>query len=126
MRSFASNGDIGNINHGLGLSPWLLFTVNMPLVLAGIYLLFGRVLPRVNVVVAKGSLSTKRLILVLSAFIFFLLGSGLRVMIYLYPDPQWMFGLIGLAGFVLVVYLCWPTRRWVVEKEEEVLKKLEI
>jgi len=97
----------------------------MSLVLAGIYLLFGRVLPRVNVVVAKGSLSTKRLILVLSAFIFFLLGSGLRVMIYLYPDPQWMFGLIGLAGFVLVVYLCWP-RRWVVEKEEEVLKKLGI
>jgi hypothetical protein len=126
MRSFAFNGDIGNINHGLRLSPWILFTVNMSLVLAGIYLLFGRILPKVNVVVAKGNLLTKRLILVLSAFIFFLLGSGLRVMIYLYPDPQWMFGLIGLAGFVLVVYLCWPTRRWVADREREVLKKLKI
>ena len=60
----------------------------MSLVLAGIYLLFGRVLPKANVVVAKGNILTKRLILVLSAHIFFLLGSGLRVMIHLYPDPQ--------------------------------------
>ena len=123
--SFSLHGDIGNINRGLGLSPWLLFTVNMTLVLARICLLFGRVLPKMNVVVAKGNPLTKGLILILSAFIFFRLGSVLWVMVSLYPDPQWMFGLIGLAGFVLVVYLCWPTRRWVIERERGALKKFE-
>jgi hypothetical protein len=124
--SFATHGDIGNINRGLGLSPWLLFPVNITLVLAGIYLLFLRVLPKMNVVVAEGNPLTKMLILILSAFIFFRLGSILWEMVSLYPDPQWMFGLIGLAGFVLVVSLCWPTRRWIVEREREVLKNLKI
>ena len=126
MGSFALHGDIGNINHGLGLSPWLLFMVNAPLALAGIYLLFGRALPKVNVVVAEGNLLTKKLILILSAFLFFRLGSVFQRMIDLYPDPQWMFGLIGLVGFLLVVYLCWPTRRWIVERERMVPKKFEI
>lgn len=70
-------------------------------------------------------LSTKRLILILSASIFFRLGSVLSAMVFLYPDPQWMFGLIGLAGFVLVVSLCWPTRRWIADWEIEVLKEFE-
>jgi hypothetical protein len=82
--------------------------INMTLVLAGIYLLFGRVLPKMKLVVAKGNSLTKKLILILSAFIFFRLGSVLWAMVFLYPDPQWMFGLIGLAGFVLVASLCWP------------------
>ena len=125
-RSFSLHGDIGNINRGLGLSPWLLFTVNTILVLAGIYLLFGRVLPKVNVVVAKGNPRTKKLILILSAFIFFRLGSVLWAMVFLYPDPQWMFGLIGLAGFVLVVSLCWPTRRWIGEREREMSKEFNV
>jgi hypothetical protein len=115
--SFASHGDIGNINRGLGLSPWILFTINMTLVLAGIYLLFVRVLPKMNVVVAEGNLLTKIIILMLSAFIFFRLASVLWEMASLYPDPQWMFGLIGLAGFALVVSLCWPSRRWIIERE---------
>lgn len=117
--SFSLHGDIGNINRGLGLSPWILFPVNITLVLAGIYLLFVRVIPRMNVVVAEGNPLTKKLILILSAFIFFRLGNVLWAMLSLYPDPQWMFGLIGLGGFTLVVSLCWPTRRWIAEMERE-------
>jgi len=122
--SFALHGDIGNINRGLGLSPWLLFPINLTLVLAGMYLLFVEVLPKMNVVVAEGNPLTEVLILIVSAFIFFRLGSVLFEMASLFPDPQWMFGLIGLAGFALVVSICWPTRRWIIEKEREVLRDL--
>jgi hypothetical protein len=121
--SFASHGDIGNINHGLGLSPWLLFTANTSLVLVGIYLLFGLVLPYMNVVVAEGNTLTKKLILILSAFSLFRLGSVISAMISLYPNPQWTIGLIGLAGFVLIVSFCWPTRMWIVKREREVLEQ---
>ena len=34
-----------------------------------------------------------------TAFVMFLWGSGLRVMA-LYPDRQWKWGFIGIAGFV--------------------------
>jgi hypothetical protein len=124
--SFASHGDIGNINRGLGLSPWLLFPANVTLVLAGLYLLFFRVLPKMNVVVAEGNLFTEMLILIASAFILFRLGDVIWEMASLYPDPQWMIGLIGLAAFALVVSLCWPTRRWIIEGEREVSKNLKI
>jgi hypothetical protein len=123
--SFSSSGDIANINRGLGLSPWLLFPINAILVIAGIYLLFGRALPKMNIVVAEGNPLTKRLILVLSAFLSFRLENVLWNMAVLYPDPQWMIGLIGVATFVLVVSLCWPTRRWIGEREGGVLKSLE-
>jgi hypothetical protein len=124
--SFALHGDIGNINRGLGLSPWLLFPINVTLVLAGIYLLFVRVLPKMNVLVAEGNPLTEMLILIVSAFIFFRLGDVIWEMASLYPDPQWMIGLIGLAGFALVVSLCWPTRRWIIERERVVSKNLKI
>jgi hypothetical protein len=42
-----------------------------------------------------------------TAFVMFLWGSGLRIML-LYPDRQWKWGLIGIAGFVLWVWLARP------------------
>jgi hypothetical protein len=123
--SFSSGGDIGDINRGLGLSPWLLFPINAILVIAGMCLLFGRALPKMNVVVAEGNPLTNRLILVLSTFLSFLLENVLWKMAVLYPDPQWTIGLIGVAAFVLVVSLCWPTRRWIGKREGVVLKSFE-
>lgn len=38
----------------------------------------------------------------MTAFILFLWGSGMRAM-STYPDPQWVFGLTGLAAFVAVL-----------------------
>jgi len=39
VRAFSLHGDIGNINHGLSLSPWVLFIAGTVLVLAGLYYL---------------------------------------------------------------------------------------
>lgn len=124
-KSFSLHGDIGNVNHGLGISPWPPFFVNVTLVLAGICLLFGRALPAVNVVAADGNPLTKELILVLSAFILFRLGSVLFAMVSIFLDQQWMLGLIGITSFVVIVFLCWPTKRWIIERELDVLKRLE-
>jgi len=59
MRAFAVNGDIGNINHGLAISPWVLFVPGTLLVLAALYVLFVRILPRANVAIAGDSLSVR-------------------------------------------------------------------
>ncbi len=55
VRAFSLHGDIGNIDHGLGLNPWLLFLAGTPLILLGLYYLYRRVLPRMNAVVAGES-----------------------------------------------------------------------
>lgn len=92
MRAFASHGDTGNFNHGLGPDTWLLFFPGTILVLILIYLLLVRAMPEMYVVVAEGSLIIKYMILCFTAFALFIWGSGLRVVLYIYPYPQWMMG----------------------------------
>lgn len=124
MRAFAPDGDIGNINHGLGLNPWILFLPGMALIAIGLYVIFARVLPRMYVVVAEGSRMTEYVLLVSSTFLLLIYGSGLRVVLYIYPDPQWLFGLEGFVLFGVVVYLCRPGMPWVVRAKERAAEKM--
>jgi len=121
FRAFFLHGDIGNINHGLGLSPWVLFFPGTILILAWLYYLYRYVLPRTNVVVAKSSRLIRYEILIISAFALFLWSSGLRmVLLYYTGDPQWMLGLIGFAAFGVTIWLCRPEMPWVIAAEETV------
>jgi hypothetical protein len=99
MRPFLSTGDTGRFNEGLGLSSWLLFVVGTILIVIGLWILFRRILPVMNDVVARGNPVTYWAMVVGTAFILFLWGSGIRMML-LYPDPQWLTGLIGIAAFI--------------------------
>ena len=108
MRTFASHGDVGHFNHGLNLSPWFVFIIGTFGVVAGLFVLFKKVLPEMFELFAKDNRLTQWIILVLTAFILFIWGSGLRVVLYVYPDPQWMLGLLGFAAFILVTVTCRP------------------
>jgi len=103
MRAFAEHGDIGIFNHGLGLSPWIVFTAGSLAVFYGLYALFSSVLPSAIAVFAAGNPLTGRMIIVMTAFLLFIWGSGMRVILACYPDPQWMFGLAGFIAFVAVI-----------------------
>jgi hypothetical protein len=120
MRAFSLHDDIGNINHGLSLSPWLLFLVFSPLILAGLYYLYGRVLPRMNVVVAGESRLVRYVILVFSAFFLFIFRSSSHTALRFSPDMQWLTGLFGYAAFIVVLYYCRPTMPWMVAAEKKV------
>lgn len=87
-----------NPNHGLGLNPWLLFVAGTIIVLVLLYYPLLRALPGRYVAAAKGSRTLQYMILIFSAFAICIRGSGLHVVRYVYPDPQWMFGLIGFAA----------------------------
>ncbi|MFA4876355.1 MAG: hypothetical protein WC586_03005 [Methanoregula sp.] len=119
MRAFASNGDTGNFNHGMGLSPWVLLIPGTILVLLLLYYLLLRTLPGMYVVVAEGSRTLQYLILYFFAFAIFIWGSGLRVVLYIYPDPQWLLGLIGFGAFFVAIWLCRPGMPWVVRAEKQ-------
>jgi hypothetical protein len=110
MRPFSAGGDTGHFNRGLGLSPWILFITGTLLVLLGLYVLFQKILPIMYALFARENRLTEWSILAISAFCLFLWGSGLRVVCYVYPDPQWMFGLSGFAAFGAVMFLCRPGR----------------
>jgi hypothetical protein len=102
MRPFALGGDTFHFDHGLALSPWLLSVVGTLLIMVALTFLFIRVLPLLCDVIAPGNRLTDWAILLMTAFILFLWGSGMRAM-STYPDPQWVFGLTGVAAFVAVL-----------------------
>lgn len=120
MRAFALNGDIGNINHGLGLSPWRLFFPGTLLILTCLFLLFGRVLPRANVILAVGSRPVRYVILVLAAFFVFDWRSIFRVVLLPFPSSGWIIGFAGVIAGALVIILCRPDLPWVIAAEKRV------
>ncbi|MDQ7826412.1 MAG: hypothetical protein RDV48_26655 [Candidatus Eremiobacteraeota bacterium] len=106
MRAFARHGDVGIFNRGLGLSPWIVFITGSFAVAGGLYVLFVKILPRMYVLFGEGNRLNQWMILLLTCFLLFIWGSGLRVVLYCYPDPQWMFGLLGFAAFGAVITAC--------------------
>ena len=125
LRAFSSNGDTGNFNHGLGLNPWLLFVFGNILVMILLYFVLMRALPGMYVVVAEGSRIMQYLFLFLTAFAIFIWGSGLRVVLYIWPNPQWMMGLIGFAAFGLAIWFCRPDLPWIVAAQKRLAEKPE-
>jgi hypothetical protein len=102
MRPFAPGGDTFHFNHGLAISPWILFVAGTLLIIVALYILFTKVLPLLCEAIAPGNGLAYWAIVLMTAFILFLWGSGMRA-ISMYPGSQWMFGLIGVAAFVFVL-----------------------
>jgi len=123
--AFSPHGDIGNINHGLHLSPWLLFGIFTPLVFLGLYELYGRVLPRMYAIIAGESRLVRYVILVFSAFYLFIFRGSIHHALSYSPDMEWVTGLFGYAAFVVVLYFCRPGMPWVAAREKEVVTGLQ-
>jgi hypothetical protein len=118
VRAFSLHGDIGNINHGLGLDPWLLFLTGTPLILLALYFLYGRVLPRMYSVVASPSHVVRYEILLFSAFYLFIFRGSIHGALSYSPDMEWATGLFGYVACIVVLYSCRPGMPWVVEAEK--------
>lgn len=116
MRAFAMNYDVGLFNRGLDLSPWPVFLAGALALAGALYVLATKALPRIYALFAWSNPPAQWIILVLTAFALFLWGSGLRVIVLVYPDPQWKFGLLGFACFALALVICNPAREWVVRR----------
>ena len=119
MRTFAIHGDIGNINYGLGLNPLVLFFPGTILILVWLYYLFGRVLPGMYAILPEEKRMISYVILIFSAFFVLIWCSGIKVVLYLYPDPQWMLGLAGFFAFGIILYLCRPVMPWIIKAKEK-------
>lgn len=117
LRSFWTDGDVYHLNHGLGLSPWVPFIVGSLAIAAGLYFLFRDVLPRMYAIFAPGNRMNQWAILLMAVIILFMWGSGLRVALYTYPNPQWMFAFIDFAMFGLILIFFNPSRAWVASRE---------
>jgi len=107
MRAFSGHGDIGLLDRGTGISPWWVFIIGSAILTWVLSLLFRYALPRLQTLFAQDNPIAMWTILVLTSFILFLWGSGIRVMAYV-TGPQWMFGLIGIVAFVVSVILFQP------------------
>ena len=116
MRAFASHGDVGLFNRGLGLNPWFVFVGGTAALAYALFVLCTRALPLLCAQFGQGNRPAQWSILLLTAFALFLWGSGLRVVLYVYPDPQWQFGLLGFACFGAMLVACAPSRPWLMRR----------
>lgn len=119
MGSFWSGGDVYHLSHGLGLSPWIIFIAGSLAIVAGLYILLVEILPHIYAIFAHGNLLNQWAILFMTTFILFIWGSGLRVGLSFYPNPQWMFGFVDFAAFGLILVICNPSREWVARRIEK-------
>jgi hypothetical protein len=111
MRGFSSHGDTGHFNHGLQISPWFLFILGSLALGLALFILYKKVLPRLWQVFAPDNRALQWTILAMMSFILFFWGSGLRVMFYVYPDPQWTFGLMAFPLSGLALYWFRPPKQ---------------
>ena len=111
MRGFASGGDTGHFKPRTS-SVAVVFVYYRPrgLLIVGLSILFKRIIPHMYTLFAQDNRGLQWVIFSFTAFALFLWGSGMRVVFYVYPDPQWMFGLIGFVAFGVVLKLCRPCK----------------
>jgi hypothetical protein len=107
MRPFTPGGDTGHLNRGLGLSPWILFIVGTLLIIVALHVLFTKIVPVMDTLFARGNRLTEWAILAMTSFVMFLWGSGIRLL-ERYPDPQWIFGLVGVVALVAALFIFRP------------------
>lgn len=110
MRGFSSHGDTGNFNRGMEISPWFLFIMGSLALAAALYFFFQKITPRMYAAFAQDNPMLRWSLLATTAFIMFFWGSGIRVMLYVYPDPQWLFGLLAFPVFALVMWRFNPNK----------------
>ena len=110
------NGDdFGNIVHGLGISPYLIFILGMIPGLAGLWYILTVMVPEHYRIVTPGDLPKQYVTIASLSFIFFLLYIGMRVLAY--PAvPEWWCGCVGIFALFIVPLLVSPMRQWVRKK----------
>lgn len=116
IRTFASQGDIGHITQGLGISPWMaLVALGIPTALA-MWFLFTRTLPQALGRIAPDSSRRQGLIVTLSVVMMF--GYfGLAGFVG-YGEPSHTLSALSLCLIPIMLILCWPSRRWMRSRVE--------
>jgi magnesium-transporting ATPase (P-type) len=114
-RSFITGDDFGNIEHGLGLSPYSIFIPGMILGLTALWYIFTVLVPGHFRIVTPFDLPKQYITIASVSFVFFLLYIGLRINAY--PSfPEWWCGLVGIFALFVTPVLVSPMRRWVEKK----------
>jgi len=113
-RSFLQNDDFGNINHGLGISPWPIFLAGTILGILGLYYIFAYKMPEYYAIVTPHERSLQYVAVSAVSFVIFLFYIGLRITAF--PAvPEWWCGVIGIVALFIVPFIAGPGRRWVQE-----------
>lgn len=110
-RSFLQHDDFGNINHGLGISPWPIFLAGTILGIFGLYYILAYKAPEYCAIVTPHDRPLQYVVVSAVSFVIFLYYIGLRITAY--PAvPEWWCGTVGIAALFVVPFIASPARRW--------------
>jgi len=120
-RSFMTHDDFGNIEHGLGLSPYFIFIPGLILGLIALWYIFTVLVPGHYRIVTPFELAKQYVTIASVSFVFFLLYIGLRINSY--PSvPEWWCGLAGICALFITPILFSPMRRWIRKRTGEMIR----
>jgi hypothetical protein len=116
IRTFVSQGDIGHITQGLGISPWAaLVVLGIPTSIA-LWFLFTRTLPDVLGGIAPDSPFRRGFVVNASVVIIFGF-FGLAGLVG-YGEPSRTLSLLSACLIPIMLFLCSPSRRWMRSRVE--------
>ncbi|MBN1167214.1 MAG: hypothetical protein JXA44_08825 [Methanospirillaceae archaeon] len=111
-RSFIAHDDFGNINHGLGITPWPIFIAGTVLGLIGLWYILGKKTPEYYAIVVPKQIPHQYVLIGTVSFVIFLFYIGTSILAY--PEiPRWWCGLAGIIALFIAPFLVSPYRRWV-------------
>jgi len=116
-RSFLQHDDFGNINHGLGISPWPIFIAGTLLRILGLYYIFVRRAPEYHAIVTPRARSLQYMTVPAVSATIFLFYIGLWITSYP-AGPEWWCGVLGIAALFIDPFAASPARRWVQRRME--------
>lgn len=115
LRAFSAHGDMGHIVFGWGISPWWIFSVGGAFVCLGLWHFFRNILPKLYSALNLDATAAKVILLFL--FVWILFGvSGIRMFLTAYGLLAKSLGTVFLISIPLIIFFCWPSRRWVLQK----------
>jgi hypothetical protein len=121
IRTFSTHGDVGNMLHGLEISPWWVFVIVGYLVAFLIYRFFTRTMTGMYRTLKIESITVQAVLMILCVLILFgWFGGILSALISDHPlshgEVAYFLAIAFFTAIPGIIYILWPTRPWIKQR----------
>jgi hypothetical protein len=118
IRTFSAHGDMGNMMHGLNISPWWVFVIFGYLVAFLIWQFFTRTMISMYNILGIEEIAVKAFVMIVCVLILFgwfggILGPLVSDNPFHNGDIAYFLEIASFVAIPGIIFILWPTRRWI-------------